>query len=39
MSLKSKGYSDFQVRKQVSFWLGHERDEITRIYLASLEKD
>jgi len=39
MSLKEKGYSDFQARKQVSFWLGHERDEITRIYLASLEKD
>jgi len=38
-SLKIEGYSDFQARKQVSLWLGHEREEITRIYLASLEKD
>ena len=38
MSLKARGYSDIDARKQVSRWLGHERDEITRIYLASLEK-
>ena len=38
LSLKAKGYSDIDARKQVSRWLGHERDEITKIYLASLAK-
>jgi integrase len=37
--LIGEGETEFQARKQVSSWLGHERDEITRIYLASLEKD
>ena len=37
--LVGKGYSETQASKQVSLWLGHEREEITRIYLASLRKD
>jgi len=37
-SLIGKGYSESQACKQVSLWLGHEREEITRIYLASLFK-
>jgi len=29
-----KGYTDSQACKQVSQWMGHNREEITRIYLA-----
>jgi integrase len=36
--LKEKGFSDYPARKQVATWLGHGRDDVTRIYLASLEK-
>ena len=34
--LKGKGYSDFAARKQVAAWLGHGRDDVTRIYLAGV---
>jgi len=37
-SLIAKGYTDSQARSQVSRWLGHEREEVTRIYLASVGK-
>jgi integrase len=37
MTLKDIGYDDFRARKQVSVWLGHERDDVTRIYLASVQ--
>jgi integrase len=37
--LKEKGLSDYEARKQVSARLGHSRDDVTRIYLASLERD
>jgi len=36
--LTGEGYSDSQACKQVSLWMGHNREEITRIYLASLKK-
>jgi integrase len=38
LSLIKKGCTDSQACKQVSQWMGHEREEITRIYLASLKK-
>jgi site-specific recombinase XerD len=31
-----KGFSDINARKQVSKLLGHERDDVTRIYLAGI---
>lgn len=37
--LTSKGMTDYQARVQVSKWLGHERDDVTRIYLASIQKE
>jgi integrase len=38
LSLKEKGYDEESARKQVSKWLGHKRDDVTRIYLASLPR-
>jgi len=35
---REKGYSDFDARKKVSAWLGHGRDDVTRIYLSSLDE-
>ena len=29
------GYAPFEARKKVAEWLGHHRDDVTRIYLAS----
>ena len=37
--LTAKGMTDFQARRQVSQWLGHERDDVTRIYLASITEE
>jgi len=37
--LRDKGYSDYDARKQVASWLGHGRDDVTRIYLSSLDDD
>ena len=37
--LISKGISEHQARLQVSMWLGHERDDVTNIYLASVNKN
>jgi len=37
--LVEEGQSEYQARLQVSKWLGHERDDVTNIYLASIEKD
>ena len=34
-TLISDGKSAYEARLQVSKWLGHERDDVTRIYLAS----
>lgn len=34
-----QGQSAYQARKAVSRLLGHSRDDVTRIYLASLEKE
>jgi integrase len=36
--LIDEGMDNYQARLQVSKWLGHERDDVTRIYLASLDK-
>jgi len=36
LTLKELGCDDYRARKQVSQWLGHERDDVTKIYLASL---
>ena len=36
-SLKDKGFSDYAARKQVAAWLGHGRDDVTRIYLAGIK--
>ncbi|MCL2003519.1 MAG: hypothetical protein FWG72_05900 [Oscillospiraceae bacterium] len=33
----AEGKTEYEARKQVSQWLGHERDDVTRIYLASIE--
>ncbi len=38
VTLKEIGCDDVRARKQVSLWLGHERDDVTRIYLASLPR-
>jgi integrase len=38
LSLLEKGFTDSQACKQVSIWMGHEREEITRIYLVSVRK-
>jgi len=38
LTLKDTGSDDYKARKQVSQWLGHERDDVTRIYLASLPR-
>ncbi len=35
--LIAEGKTDYAARKQVSLWLGHERDDVTLIYLASLK--
>jgi len=32
--LLSQGKSEYEARLQVSKWLGHERDDVTRIYLS-----
>ena len=37
-SLIQQGFSDNHARLQVSKWLGHERLDVTRIYLAGVEK-
>ena len=37
--LISQGKSDSAARLQVSKWLGHEREDVTRVYLARTEKD
>jgi len=37
--LIASGKSEYEARKQVSEWLGHHRDEITRIYTYSAEVD
>jgi len=37
MTLISEGYNEKEARRQVSKWLGHERDDVTGVYLASLE--
>lgn len=34
--LIANGKSEYEARKQVSLWLGHRRDEVTRIYLAGI---
>lgn len=36
--LLNKGRTPYEARKQVSQWLGHERDSVTNIYLASLKR-
>ncbi len=38
-SFLEHGYTEYQARLRVSQWLGHERDDVTRIYLASVLKD
>lgn len=35
--LIQKGLADSDARKKVSQWLGHERESVTKIYLASLD--
>ncbi|MCL2213358.1 MAG: site-specific integrase, partial [Oscillospiraceae bacterium] len=37
--LIAEGRTEYQARLQVSRWLGHERDDVTNIYLASINKD
>jgi len=37
-SLITAGYSEDTAMKQISKWLGHERKDVTRIYLASLPR-
>lgn len=37
--LIGEGKTEYQARKQVSEWLGHERDDVTRIYLAGIIND
>lgn len=34
--LIAAGQPPYEARKQISQWLGHERDSVTKIYLASL---
>jgi integrase len=36
--LVAAGSTPYEARKQVSQWLGHERDSVTKIYLASLSE-
>jgi integrase len=36
VKLTGEGMSDYQARKQVSKWLGHERPNITDRYLTSV---
>lgn len=38
-SFLGHGYTEYQARLRVSQWLGHERDDVTRIYLASVLKE
>jgi len=38
-SLVNEGKTEYQARLQVSKWLGHERDDVTNIYLASISND
>lgn len=37
--LIASGQMPYEARRQVSRWLGHERDSVTKIYLASLKND
>ena len=37
--LRTAGYSEYDARLQVSKWLGHERDDVTRIYLAGIKQE
>jgi len=37
--LRTEGYSEYEAQLQVSKWLGHERDDVTRIYLAGLKQE
>ena len=38
-ALVAAGSTAYEARKQVSRWLGHERDSVTKIYLASLSSE
>jgi integrase len=38
LSLTVEGYSESAAKKQISLWLGHERGEVTSIYLTSINK-
>lgn len=38
-ALIAAGRSPLEARRQVSQWLGHERDSVTKMYLASLSED
>lgn len=38
LTLKDVGYTEETAREQVSRWLGHERTDVTRLYLASLPR-
>lgn len=37
--LVERGFSESVTKRQISRWLGHEREDVTNIYLASLEKE
>lgn len=37
-ALIADGETEYEARLQVSRWLGHERDDVTRIYLASINR-
>ena len=37
-TLIAEGKTEYGAHLQVSRWLGHERDDVTRIYLASVDK-
>lgn len=38
IAMKNKGLGELEACKQVSQWLGHERDEVTRLYLAGVKR-
>ena len=38
-TLLADGKSEYEARLQVAKWLGHERDDVTRIYLAGIKND
>lgn len=39
LDLVESGDSHDEACRQISLWLGHERKDVTRIYLASVLKD